>query len=62
MLHTLRKMLECDSGATAFENGLIAVLAILAAVTIIGQVEGSIRGVFSDSAVQNDTDWQLRRH
>jgi Flp pilus assembly pilin Flp len=55
-------MLECDSGATAFENGLIAVLAILAAVTIIGQVEGSIRGVFSDSAVQNDTDWQLRRH
>lgn len=56
MLNILLKFRVNDAGGTIFENGLLAVLAIVAAVTILGQVEGSIRDVFRDSAILADTD------
>jgi Flp pilus assembly pilin Flp len=60
MLHTLRRLGESEAGGTIFENGLLAVIAIIAAVTLLGQVEGSIRDVFRDSAIQADTERAYR--
>ncbi len=61
MLTTLRKIRESDSGATGLSNGLFIVLVVVSAVTILGRVESSVRGVFHNSAVQADTDRQLGR-
>lgn len=60
MLKTLHRFRSNDSGSTIFENGLLAVLAIIAAITILGQVEGSVRDVFRDSAIQVDTERAYR--
>lgn len=60
MLQTLRKFGSNEAGGTIFENGLLAVVAIVAAVTILGQVEGSIRDIFRDSAILSDTERAYR--
>ena len=61
MLNTLRSICEDESGATGFENGLLIVLAVVSTVTILGTVEGSIRDIFQNSAIQADTDRQINR-
>lgn len=61
MLTHIRRLPADESGATAFENGLIAVLAFVAIVSLLGQVEGSISDVFRDSAIQADTEREMRR-
>jgi Flp pilus assembly pilin Flp len=37
---------------------MLAVVVIVAAVTLLSQVEGSVRDVFRNSAIQSDTDRQ----
>lgn len=59
--NTIRVFCRCDRGATGFGNGMIAVLTVLAAITLFGQVGDSIRSVFHNSAVQADTDWEYGR-
>lgn len=61
MLDTLRKLRGNDAGGTIFENSLLAVVVIVAAVTLLSQVEGSVRDVFRNSAIQADTERQYNR-
>lgn len=61
MLNTIRAINRNDRGATAFENGMLAVIAILAAVMLLGQVNDSVSDIFHNQAIQADTDRQFGR-
>ena len=58
MHETLRRLRTDDAGGTIFENSMLAVVVIVAAVTLLSQVEGSVRDVFRNSAIQLDTERQ----
>jgi Flp pilus assembly pilin Flp len=58
MHETLRRLRTDDAGGTIFENSMLAVVVIVAAVTLLSQVEGSVRDVFRNSAIQSDTERQ----
>lgn len=61
MLDTIRNFGTNESGGTIFENSLLAVVVVITAVTLLGQVEESVRDVFRNSAIQADTDRQYRQ-